>query len=609
MTQSGQGEEPSARPAREGIVLPSDGGQPLLPGMTGGAGGPAGTGGPGGLPPAQSAGRAAAPAGGQAWGQPWGPEGGQTVAPQPGQGWQSAPDQSGQPFQTSQSAPSWGSGAPEAYPQGPQNPQGPQAPWGAHGQAAGPLPPEGAPAYGAQAGAPLPPAADPYAPQAAPPNPYTTGAHGAALPPAAGSDPYGAPAGQQAAHGAHGAPAPGVPAYGAPAHGAPGGDEGATQYLPPVGAAPVNEGATQYLPPVPAAPADEGATQYIPPVAPGAMPPEASGGDSSTRFLGRVPQGGAGPLPGGDPDAQATQFIAPVDAQAAGAPAVPYGGGPGAAGGRQTPAEFDNLFRSDAGGGAPATQQMPRFQSHDVPPGRPGAPGPGGPSSFVGQAGDGDGDPGRGGRRTGSRVPLIAAVGIGIVVLGVGAGAMLSGGGGGGGDSTDKNTNVSATAPATDSSASPSADPARAQAVELDKLLADSGSSRTSVINAVANVRKCDNLDNSASDLRDAAKQRNGLVTRLGRLSVDKLPGNAELTSALTSAWKASASADQHYAAWADQVKDKKGCKKGHARTTAEAQQGNRQSGVASAQKVKAAQLWNTIAKKYGLTQRQPTQL
>lgn len=49
MTQSGQGEEPSAQPAREGIVLPSDGGEPLLPGA-------AGTPGP------------AAPAGGQAWG-------------------------------------------------------------------------------------------------------------------------------------------------------------------------------------------------------------------------------------------------------------------------------------------------------------------------------------------------------------------------------------------------------------------------------------------------------------------------------------------------------------------------------------------------------------
>ncbi|PAK25269.1 hypothetical protein CJD44_17375 [Streptomyces sp. alain-838] len=41
MTQSGQGEEPSPRQAREGIVLPSDGGEPLLPGLTG-ASAPAG---------------------------------------------------------------------------------------------------------------------------------------------------------------------------------------------------------------------------------------------------------------------------------------------------------------------------------------------------------------------------------------------------------------------------------------------------------------------------------------------------------------------------------------------------------------------------------------
>ncbi|MEU8027285.1 hypothetical protein AB0C13_01430, partial [Streptomyces sp. NPDC049099] len=65
MTQSGRGEEPSAQHAREGIVLPSDGGEPLLPGMTGA--------------PAP-----AAPAGGQAWGGSWGP--GQQ-APQQGQGW------------------------------------------------------------------------------------------------------------------------------------------------------------------------------------------------------------------------------------------------------------------------------------------------------------------------------------------------------------------------------------------------------------------------------------------------------------------------------------------------------------------------------------------
>ena len=82
------------------------------------------------------------------------------------------------------------------------------------------------------------------------------------------------------------------------------------------------------------------------------------------------------------------------------------------------------------------------------------------------------------------------------------------------------------------------------------------------------------------------------------------------VTGALTKAWHASAAADDHYAAWADQVAgDKKGCRKGQARTTPETAAGNRESGTATQQKAKAAALWNVIAKKYGLTERQPTQL
>ncbi|MFJ3337088.1 hypothetical protein [Streptomyces sp. NPDC086766] len=548
MTQSGQGEEPSAQPAREGIVLPSDGSEPLLPGMTGA---------PAARPPAQPSGQNAAPAGGQAWGQPWGP-GDQQPAPQPGQGWQ-AP--AGQPWSTpghdpyqQQPQAHWGA-------QGPDTSGAQESPSGAPAYpGAGPLPPEGAPAPHHDMRGSAPSA------YGTPPGPM----------PSAGADPYGSAAGQPLP--------PAVPGHGIP------------------GAA--DEGATQYLPPVSSAPADEGATQFLPPVAQGGLPPEVSG-DQATRFLGRLPQDGSGPppyaAPGGGSDAEATQYIAPVDAGAGGAP--PYGAGPGGDGGRQTPAEFDNLFRSDAGGGAPATQQLPRFQEtpaghpHDrpayAPPGR-------------GDRGDRGGDGGRGGG-TRSRVPVIAAVGIGIAVLGIGAGALLSGGGDGGDQTGGDDKNVSATAPATDGSAA--ADPARQQAVELDKLLSDSGSSRASVISAVADVKNCGDLGGAASDLRAAAKQRNELVTRLQQLSVDRLPRHGELTAALTGAWRASASADAHYAAWADQVGGRKGCKKGHARTTNETQAGNRQSGVASAQKVKAAQLWNVIAQKYGLTQRQPTQL
>jgi hypothetical protein len=194
------------------------------------------------------------------------------------------------------------------------------------------------------------------------------------------------------------------------------------------------------------------------------------------------------------------------------------------------------------------------------------------------------------------------------VVLGVGAGALFSQGG----DEHDDKKPVSATAPAEDPGASkaPAPDPAEAQAGQLDKLLADSNNSRDAVINAVGNVKSCKNLGQSATDLRNAAEQRGGLVTRLSGLAVDKLPNHGQLTTALTNAWKASASADNHYAAWADQVSgSKKGCHKGHARPTPEAQAGNRSSGEATKAKERAAGLWNQIATKYGLTTRDKSEL
>ncbi|MET9829594.1 hypothetical protein ABZ078_09820 [Streptomyces sp. NPDC006385] len=608
MTQSGQGEEPSARPAREGIVLPSDGGEPLLPGMTGGQGGR-----PTSVPATPPAPPPSAPPGGQAWGTPWGPD--QNQNPNQNQNPPSPSVAPGQAWGTQQPGQSW-AGQDQQYQPQPQSPQQAQAPapWnGAQG-----VPPS-TPAYGqgTPAGSPMPAPQPSYGqggPSAPPLPPAQQGAapgSGMPLPPA------------PAAHGAPHAPLPhpgagaGAGGFGAPL---PPADEGATQYIPPVSAAPAgaDDQATRYIPPVGASPAspappappapaaDEGATQYLPPVGPGPLPPEAPA--ESTQILGRArrrggaaPQGGAGPMPpASGRDAEATQYLPPVTGQP--------GGGPQ----RQPLSDFDSLFRSEPGGEPPAaaTQQMPSFQQ--PPPQRPGPheagyfpPGPPG--------GYGPGDGGRGGRgggRKSSKVPLLAGVGVGIVALGIGAGALLAGGSGD--EQKTDNRPVSATAPATEgNSPSPSADPAERQAIALDKLLADSGDSRTAVINAVADVKSCDNLAQAAKDLRDAAKQRDQLVTDLSKLAVDRLPDHSALTSALNKAWKASASADNHYAAWADQVAAKKGqlCKKGQARTTGQTQAGNRASGTASAQKKTAAQLWNTIAEKYGLTQRQPTQL
>ncbi|MFF5440819.1 hypothetical protein [Streptomyces achromogenes] len=585
MTQSGQGEEPSARPAREGIVLPSDGGEPLLPGMT--------------APP-----EPAAPAGGQSWDGSRGP--GQQTPP-PGQGWPPA------------AAPQWpGAG------QQPPSAAGP-----------GPLPPEGAPApsYGGQTpgygdshtagpgaygtppqpgyGAPGPyqqpqqpyPGQQPQQPYAGQPDqqPYQAQQPHPGQPP---QQPYPAQPDQRQPYPVSPA-APLPPAAGAPL---PPPADAATQYLPPVGAqGGADEGATQYIPPVrgdaatqyippvgtgPAGPGDEAATQYIPPVAAGGPPPVS--GAEETRYLGRTPRQ-PGPA---SSDAEATQYIPPYAAETQIQAPVP-------AADRQPPAEFDNLFRGGpAGGDGPAgsTQQLPVVQQPDAYPGP-------GPSPYRPAQPSYDHGPEDGGGRRRSRVPLIAAAAVGLIVVGVGAGALLSSGGGDGKDAGGDDTPVVASSPAGSESASPSADPARQQAVELDKLLADSGSSRAAVVQAVADVRKCDNLDQAAADLRDAARQRGELVTRLNKLPTDKLHSQGHLRDALTRAWQASAAADNHYAAWADQVKGHKGCHKGQARSTGETQAGNRESKTATEQKGKAAPLWNAIARQYGLTQRQPTQL
>jgi hypothetical protein len=264
VTQSGQGEEPSARPAREGIVLPSDGSEPLLPGTTD---------------------NRVTPAGAPAWGGQWGPDQSAAPAPQPGDGW-------GAPVNATQS---WGASAssepqgwPASDPHGAQQAQG----FAQQGSGSGPLPPEGAQSssYGAQNG-------------------YAPGAHGSQA--AAGYDGYGTYGAQEP----QGAQLP------------PGGEDGATQYIPYIPAAPGgDDGATQFIPPVAAAPGD-GATQYIPPVGPGALPPEVRPDAARYHGQAPQGGSGAGSLPpASGSDADATQYIPPVPAQPSGSYGMSAGG-------------------------------------------------------------------------------------------------------------------------------------------------------------------------------------------------------------------------------------------------------------------------------------------
>ncbi|MFG2329562.1 hypothetical protein ACGFMM_08045 [Streptomyces sp. NPDC048604] len=446
-------------------------------------------------------------------------------------------------------------------------------------------------AWGPGAGQPSvpPPVAQPLPPEAVPggaadmqatqyiaPIPATgQGGHqgGYGMPP---QDPYGPPAGTQDGYGFPGpaAAGPAMPAAAPQAgYGFPG---------------PADPSGYGYPGPAAGDAGDMQATQHIPPVA-------AQGASDDTRFLGTgplPPHGGNAGTGGGD--AESTQYLPPVAAQSQGERTRP-------------PAEFDNLFRSDS------TQQMPRqpqFQQPQSPQSQFSAPPPSyqqqPPQPPYGHQQDDygyDPEPRR-------RVPgaLIAAVVVGCVVLGLGVGAVLSSGDDKG--DTGKNVASSSAAPSTGPSESAkSDDPAEPQAKALDKLLADSNDSRDAVIRSVENIRQCKNLDQAATDLRGAAQQRRGLITRLQALSVDKLPQHTQLTGALTRAWQASASADDHYAAWADQMKGRKACKGGKARNTGQTAEATKKSGEATTAKREAAGLWNPTATKYGLTKRQPHQL
>ncbi|MBW1600390.1 hypothetical protein, partial [Streptomyces sp. JJ38] len=378
------------------------------------------------------------------------------------------------------------------------------------------------------------------------------------------------------------------------------------------------------MPPPHGAPADE--TQVLPPQAgpglvagpgtgpaPGGMPPSphAQGNPESTQQLRRVP---------GRRRAGAREDAQPRQPQE-----KPFGLRPGAPEERQPPAEFDSLFRPapDAGAGPaqggygyPHGSQGARSAHAPHPGGRPGDPGPahghGGSGGYEGGDGhDGYGyepeEPRDAGGRRRSPVLIVAVAALAIVAAGLAGGAALNSGG----DEPqpgETKTSQPSSEPGADGGTT-GGDTAEEQAQALDELLADSNNSRDSVISSVENIKRCKKLGQSAKDLRAAAGQRDGLVERLGKLSLDKLPDHEKLSGRLEDAWKASAEADEHYADWADQVAGEDGCDDGEAKLTESLRKGHRASGDATSAKEDAAALWNPVAREYGLTERKPTQL
>ena len=163
-------------------------------------------------------------------------------------------------------------------------------------------------------------------------------------------------------------------------------------------------------------------------------------------------------------------------------------------------------------------------------------------------------------------------------------------------------TAAAGTAPSTSSQ-----DARRQAAVGLSGLLAQSVTDRAAVTHAAEDVRGCGpSLRQDARTFTRAASSRQHLLSRL-----ESLPGRSELPAALlqklTTAWRASAQVDTDLARWATDTLAH------HCHRNSQSNAGLRASyapeSQATAGKHAFARLWNPVAREYGLTTYQPSQL
>jgi len=189
---------------------------------------------------------------------------------------------------------------------------------------------------------------------------------------------------------------------------------------------------------------------------------------------------------------------------------------------------------------------------------------------------------------------VIAAAAVVAVVAGLVIVRALSG-------STARGTTSTATPTATSSGTQ------RQAATQLSALLAKSVTDRAAVTAAAVDVRGCGpNLPQDAQTFAQAASARRGLLSQLA-----SLPGRSALPAAmlqdLTSAWQASAQVDTDLSRWA-QNNITRGCRHG-ARSDAHLRASYAPGAQADTSKRAFAAQWNPIARQYGLTTYQRSQL
>ncbi|MGH3208129.1 MAG: zinc ribbon domain-containing protein [Trebonia sp.] len=347
------------------------------------------------------------------------------------------------------------------------------------------------------------------------------------------------------------------------------------------------------------------------PPAPGGYPPG-----------GQYPQGNphqpGGPYPQGAPYPPGGQYPATGAFQQAAPPPWPQAptgsmpaAGPSAPAAGQAPPGYPaggqyGGYQAPYGNG-----QYPggQYGQEQHPPGQygqeqhpPGQYGPGGQYGPDGMPPGGGGGKGLLGKLPFKRplIPVAVAAGIAIVVV---AALTLSSHGGSSGTTAGGAT--AGSTPTASSSTGTAALTQQQAATSLAGLLSQSGTDHADVNAAVSNVEGCKGLPADAQEFNKAATNRSTLLSKLAQL-----PGRSALPAAmitnLTTGWQASATVDADLAKWA--TSEAGHCKKNDTKNPNYAASLPFDSKATNG-KTEFVGQWNALARKYGLTVYQPSQI
>jgi hypothetical protein len=241
------------------------------------------------------------------------------------------------------------------------------------------------------------------------------------------------------------------------------------------------------------------------------------------------------------------------------------------------------------------------------PGGQYGPPGLYGPSGQFGPDGAPIADQKRPltfGKITLPRSPLVPAIAIGVLVVIAVTAVVLSSSSSSGSSPGTAAGGATSTAK---SSTQASGGAGQLQAAKsLSRLLAQSGTDRSSVIGAVTDVQECgNNLAQDAQIFRTDAQNRRSLLAQLKTMP-DRSALSSTMLSDLTGGWQASASADDDLASWAHAAVGH--CKSGNKHDPS-LEASYKYDGTATNDKVAFTKLWNPLARKDGLPTYQNTQI